>query len=57
MERLKSRKFWFALVAAIVVFCNHFLDWGLDVNEVWALVTPLLLFIGVEGAADIKARK
>jgi len=29
-ERLKSRKFWLAVVSALVVFGNKAFDWGLD---------------------------
>lgn len=53
-KRLSSRKFLLAVVAALVVFGNKYFGWDLDEKEVWAFLAPLLLFIGVEGAADFK---
>ena len=53
---LKSRKFWLAIVAALVVFGNNFFGWGLTDDQVWTFLTPILAFIGVEGAADLKSR-
>lgn len=56
IARLTSRKFLLAFVAAIVVFGNAFFDWGITNEQVWAILTPILAFIGVEGAADLKNR-
>lgn len=53
---MKSRKLWLAVIAALVVFANSFWDMGLKYEEVMMFISPLLLFIGVEGAADIKSR-
>lgn len=56
-NRLLSRKFILALVAGFVAFGNALWDWGLSTEEVWAIITPLLGYIGIEGAADIVERK
>ena len=56
LSKLKSRKLLVALVAAFVAFGNNLWGWGLSESEVWAVLTPLLAFIGVEGAADLKER-
>lgn len=56
-EKLKSRKFWLALIAALVVFLNRMWDLGLTEQELILVVAPLLAYIGVEGIADIKERK
>ena len=53
---LLSRKFLLALVGAFVAFGNSYFDWGLDQQEVWAVIVPLMGFIGVEGVADFKSR-
>lgn len=57
LKPFTSRKFLFALVAAVVAFGNGFWDWGLTQAEVWSVVAPLMTFVGVEGLADIKGRK
>jgi hypothetical protein len=51
-----SRKFILAVLAAVVAFGNGFFDWGLKFEEVVAIITPLIGYIAVEGAADIKQR-
>jgi len=57
-ERLKSRKFWLAIVSAIVVFGNRAFDWGLDEQEVLTIVGSLLSYVLVEGTADaVRASK
>lgn len=55
-DRLLSRKFILALVAAFVGIGNSLFSWGLTDQQVWSVITPLLAFIGVEGAADLKSR-
>lgn len=51
--RLTSRKLWMALLAALVVFLNKFLDLDLKFEEVSLIVTALLGFVAVEGGNDI----
>ena len=52
-EKLKSRKFWLALVAAFVAFANSYWDLGFSQDQVWAVIIPLLAYIGIEGLVDI----
>jgi len=54
---LKSRKLWLAIIAAGVGFGNSYFNWGLTTQEVWMTIAPLLTYIGVEGAIDIKEAK
>lgn len=53
---LKSRKFWLAVAAAFIAFGNTMWDWGFSQEQVSAVISPLLIFIGVEGAADALSR-
>lgn len=52
--QLKSRKLWLAIIAATVAFGNSFFNWGLTTEQVITTIAPLLAYIGVEGAKDIK---
>lgn len=56
MNRLKSRKFLLAIIAAIVAFGNGFFEWGLSDEQVTLFVTPIVAFIAAEGAADAVER-
>ena len=57
LKSLLSRKFILAIVAATVVFGNKFWGWGLSEQDVWTVLTPILAYIGVEGAKDFKEAK
>ncbi len=52
-KKLKSRKFWLALVAAFVTFANSYWDLGLSQGEIWTIIVPLLAYMGIEGLIDI----
>lgn len=52
--RCTSRKFLLALIAAVVAFGNAAWDWGLTQDDLWAVLIPILTFIGVEGLKDFK---
>ena len=56
LTSLKSRKLILAVVGAIVPFGNAMGWWTLTTDQVWQVLTPILAFIGVEGAADLKSR-
>ena len=56
-EKLKSRKLWLAILAASVVFLNKAFDLNLKIDEIAAIISLIMLWIGVQGAADIKATK
>lgn len=51
---LLSRKFILSVVAGLVAFGNSYFDWGLKVEEIIAIITPLMIFVGIEGWADAK---
>lgn len=55
-DRLKSRKLWLAVLASVVTFGNYYLGWGLTVQEVTQVISPLLAYIGAEGLADALER-
>ena len=52
MDRLKSRKFWMAVVGGLIAFGNSMFGWGLSMEQVWSILTPLLGFMIVEGVTD-----
>ena len=55
-ERFTSRKFLLAVVAALVTFGNHYMGWGLSVEEVQQILMPIIAFIAAEGFADTASR-
>lgn len=55
-DRLKSRKFILAIIAATIAFCNSFFDLGLTNEEIAEITKPFLIFIGAEGFADFAQR-
>ena len=54
--RLKSRKFWFAIISALIPVLNVELGWGLDEDVIMKVLGSLWMFILVEGGADIVSR-
>ena len=54
--RLTSRKFLLALSGAVFIILNDGLSLGIDPEVYKYVVTLLVSFIAVEGAADIKGR-
>lgn len=57
LASLRSRKFILAAVSAGVAGGNAFFGWGLTVEQVLLIISPLLTFIGVEGYGDAKERE
>jgi len=57
LKRFTSRKFILAVVAAVVAFGNAFFEWGITVEQVWTIISPLIGFIVVEGVGDAMERK
>ena len=57
VKSILTRKFLLAVVSASVVFSNHMWNLGLTEDQIWAVLTPVLAFIGLEGIADIKSRQ
>ena len=54
MGNWKSRKLWLAIVGAFVAFGNAYWTLGMTVEQVMLILTPILVYIGVEGIKDIK---
>jgi hypothetical protein len=53
---LLSRKFLLALIGSAMAYNVAIQDNLITQPEVWSMLTPMLAFIGVEGAADYKTR-
>lgn len=56
-ESLQSRKLWLAIISALIVFLNKYLELDIKESEIMLIVGSLLSFVAVEGVADIKSRK
>ena len=54
--KLKSRKLWLSLIAAVFPILNQTFGWGLDEQAVMKVIISLLAFVFVEGGADIASR-
>lgn len=54
LKRYTSRKMLLALLAAALPLLNSWFELDLDIATVAAAITPLMLFIGAEGWADVK---
>ena len=55
MEKLKSRKFWMAIVSAVIIVANEGLGWNLPAETIYAFAAVVLGWIITEGAVDMKA--
>jgi len=51
--KLQSRKFWVAIVGAVVMVLNDGLDLGISQETVDDALMLLMTWLGVEGAADV----
>lgn len=51
---LLSRKLILSVIAGFVAFGNSYWNWGMKIEEVLAIITPLMIFVGAEGWADAK---
>ncbi|MDQ3816122.1 MAG: hypothetical protein M3362_00340 [Acidobacteriota bacterium] len=56
IARLTSRKFLLAVIAAATAYGVAMQDNTITQAEIWTILTPILAFIGVEGAADAVTR-
>ena len=54
MNKLKSRKFWMAVVTAVLIVLNDGLDLGIDTETVIAFAGIVATFIIGESAVDAK---
>ena len=55
-DKLKSRKLWLALFAAVFPVLNSQLGWSLDEEVVMKVFAALMGWVLIEGAADTAAR-
>ena len=54
IDRLKSRKLWLAILGSVVLpVVNKVFNLNLSIGEIFAILTPILAYIGVEGVKDI----
>ena len=53
----KSKKFWASVIAVVVPMSNHVFDWGMDVDSVVTMMTPMLAYILGQGMADMGKNK
>lgn len=52
MDKLKSRKFWVAVLSALIVVLNEQFSWGITPEAIAKIVTLAVGYLIVEGAAD-----
>ncbi len=56
IARFTSRKFLLTVIASATAFGVAIQDNTITQPEIWTILTPILAFIGVEGAADTVTR-
>lgn len=56
-QKLTSRKFWIAVATAIFIILSEGLDWNIDNDLYWKLITLALGYIFGETATDIARAK
>jgi hypothetical protein len=52
-----SKKFWASAIAVTVPMSNHWFGWGMDVDSVITMMTPILAYILGQGMADMGKNK
>jgi hypothetical protein len=57
LSRLTSRKFLLTVAASLTAYGVATADNTITVSEVWTILTPILAYLGVEGAADVVTRR
>jgi hypothetical protein len=55
-KRVTGRKFLLTIIASATAYSVAIEDNTINQSEVWTIITPILAFIGVEGAADTVSR-
>lgn len=55
-QQLKSRKFILAVVTALLVIANEGLNLNIPEDAIIKVVQIVLVYIGVEGTADVVSR-
>ncbi len=57
MEKLKSRKLWLAVVAAVLVVLNEGLGWGIDSEAVLGFAGIIIAYLLGQGYVDGQAAR
>lgn len=55
-QRLLSRKFLLSIFGVILQLCNYVFELGIPEETFWGIITFILGFVVVEGAADVVGR-
>lgn len=55
MSKLKSRKFWMAVVSSVVVIANDGLDLGLPADAIYSIAGIVMAYIFGQGYVDGQA--
>ena len=53
-SKLKSRKFWIAVITSVAMAAGAFTGADLDIEEIAAILTPAVAFIAGESYNDAK---
>lgn len=57
LRDVKSRKFLLAIACLLLVVGNQYYEFGLELLELVVAVSPAVIFIIIEGIADVIGRK
>lgn len=52
VEKLKSRKFWIAVLSGLLVVLNDQFGWSIDPEAIKQFITVMVGYILAEGVAD-----
>ena len=52
MQKLKSRKFWMAIIGAVVMLVNGCTELNLNATEIVAILLPIITYIAGEAWVD-----
>lgn len=52
-QKLRSRKFWVAVVGAFLIIANEGLGWNLPADTITQFAIVLISYIAAEGAVDM----
>jgi uncharacterized membrane protein len=52
LEKLKSRKFWIAVLSGLLVVLNDQMGWGIEPEAIKQFITIMVGYLIAEGAVD-----
>jgi uncharacterized membrane protein len=52
LDKLKSRKFWIAVLSGLLVVLNDQFGWGINPDAIKQFITVMVGYILAEGVAD-----